>query len=185
MTARSGTRDRILAAAEDLVLSDGVARLTLDAAAARAGVSKGGVLYHFPSRTALISAMVQRLADAFDAELRGWQAQHPGPGAAIRAYLAESFCEPGHAESEQVQRSERLGAAILPAMVEEPELLRPLREAFARWQQEIVSEAADPARATVIRLALDGLWLCDLFGFTQIEPALRDAVRVELERMLP
>ena len=57
---RAARRDQLLDAAERVVRRDGVARLTLDAVAAEAGTSKGGLLYHFASRDALITAMVGR-----------------------------------------------------------------------------------------------------------------------------
>jgi AcrR family transcriptional regulator len=175
-----GTRDRILAAAEDVVLSDGVARLTLEKAAARAGVSKGGVLYHFPSRSALVAAMVGRLADSFDAALAGHLARlDASPGAYARAYVEESFAEPA---GEQDERGERLGAAVLAAMASEPELLDPLREAFGRWQAEIERDTADAVAGTIARLAADGLWLSELFGLAPLDPDLRRRVRDELLR---
>ena len=45
----TGARERILDAAESVVIEQGVTGMTLDAVAARAKVSKGGLLYHFPS----------------------------------------------------------------------------------------------------------------------------------------
>ncbi len=69
MEAATSTKERILNAAEGVVLRDGVARLTLEATAAEAGLSKGGVLYHFPSRDALVTGMVARLIDLFDRDL--------------------------------------------------------------------------------------------------------------------
>ncbi|MEJ2578519.1 MAG: TetR/AcrR family transcriptional regulator [Kineosporiaceae bacterium] len=176
---RASTRARILDAAEDVVLTDGVANLTLEKTADRAGLSKGGVLYHFPSRSALIAAMVERLAGQFDEGLR---AQHTGsgPGALVRAYIAECFAPP---QGEREQRGEQLGAALIAAVASEPQLLAPLQGAFAGWQQQIADDGIDPARATVARLAADGLWLCELFGLDGLTPQLREQVRLELDRM--
>jgi AcrR family transcriptional regulator len=176
---RTSTRERILEAAEDVVLTDGVAALTLEKAAARAGMSKGGVLYHFPGRAALVSAMVQRLAERFDAGLAAHRVDD-GPGSLARAYVRECFAAPTGADE---QRTEQLGAAVLAAIACEPELLRPLREAFAGWQRDVEAEAVDPVRATIARLAADGLWLCELFGFAELGNGLREQVRTELERM--
>ena len=53
------------------MLRDGVARLTLEAAAAEAGLSKGGVLYHFPTRDALVAGMVSKIIEEFDRRHRG------------------------------------------------------------------------------------------------------------------
>ncbi|MEO2167455.1 MAG: TetR/AcrR family transcriptional regulator, partial [bacterium] len=49
------TRAKILDAAEDLILEAGATGLILDEVARRAGVSKGGLLYHFPSKADLVS----------------------------------------------------------------------------------------------------------------------------------
>src|SRR5215212_6419318 len=68
-TERRNTRTRLLEAAERVVAADGVARLTLDAVASKADVSKGGLLYHFPNKDALISAMVLRWVDGFERDI--------------------------------------------------------------------------------------------------------------------
>src|SRR3712207_9422759 len=52
---------RSLEAAERVVARDGVARLSLDAVAGNADVSKGGLLYHFPNKDALIDRKSTRL----------------------------------------------------------------------------------------------------------------------------
>jgi AcrR family transcriptional regulator len=180
--ATRDTRERILAACEEVVLSAGVARLTLESAAAQAGLSKGGVLYHFPSRSALVSAMVSRLAERFDQMLAAQRAAGPAqPGAYARAYVQDTFSP---ADAEQAQRGQRLGGAVLAAVASEPELLAPLREAFARWQAEIETDTTDPVRGTIARLTTDGLWLSELFGFAPLDDAMRRRVREELLRMV-
>jgi AcrR family transcriptional regulator len=57
-------RNRILQAAERVVTEVGAARLTLDLVAQEADVSKGGLLYHFPSKEALLGALAQRYVDS-------------------------------------------------------------------------------------------------------------------------
>ena len=65
---RKQTIDRgaLLDAAERVVLRDGAGQLTMDAVAAEAGVSKGGVLYAFSSKDALIDALFTRVFAAMD-----------------------------------------------------------------------------------------------------------------------
>jgi AcrR family transcriptional regulator len=171
----AATRERILLAAEDVVLTDGVSALTLEKAAARAGVSKGGVLYHFGTRNDLVTAMVQRMADRFDAAVRVQQAADPGASYAA-AYVEECLAEP----TEEDERSERVGAALIAAIAADPDLLEPIRRAFAGWQAQIEAGDADPVNASIARLAADGLWLCEMFGIAGLSPALR--VRV-IERI--
>ena len=52
---------RLLDAASAVIRRDGAQALTLDAVAAEAGVSKGGLLYHFKSKRELLDALVRRL----------------------------------------------------------------------------------------------------------------------------
>jgi AcrR family transcriptional regulator len=57
----TSSRDRILDAYEDLLAVEGERYATLEAVAARANVSKGGLLYHFPSKDRLAAALCDRL----------------------------------------------------------------------------------------------------------------------------
>jgi AcrR family transcriptional regulator len=175
------TRDRILDAAESIVIRDGVARLTLDAAAAEAQLSKGGILYHFRSRDLLVSGMVERLVAGFDADLAEEQAADETPdgdGDYVRAYIRATVRV---SRTPAEVRRERAGAAILAAMACEPQLLEPLRVSFDRWQERLVADGVDPVAATVARLAADGLWLSSLFGFAPLAEPLRTAVAAYLE----
>ena len=71
---RSSTRRRSLSA------SIGSGRLTLEAVAERAGLSKGGLLYNFPNKEALLQAMIQRMIDEVSAEKEALRGQVPaGP----------------------------------------------------------------------------------------------------------
>jgi AcrR family transcriptional regulator len=56
--ARSSKRIQLLKSAANIVNEQGIEYLTLDAVAKRAGVSKGGLLYHFNNKAALIQGLV-------------------------------------------------------------------------------------------------------------------------------
>jgi len=74
-------RDRILDTLEAILISEGERAATLDAVAARAEVSKGGLLYHFPNREALITGLLERLEDQllfFDGNADPGVADHEG-----------------------------------------------------------------------------------------------------------
>lgn len=51
-------RDQILLAVNRVVARGGLVNTTIDAVAAEAGVSKGGVLYYFPSKRELLLGMI-------------------------------------------------------------------------------------------------------------------------------
>ena len=74
-------RDAMLAAAERVVIRQGIANLTLDAVAAEAGMSKGGLLHHFPSKDRLVEALVTRSAEGWRAcYTEAYERTPPGPG---------------------------------------------------------------------------------------------------------
>jgi AcrR family transcriptional regulator len=181
VSQEKNTRQRILDAAEEVVLREGVAHLTLEAVAATAGTSKGGLLYHFPTRDALVAAMVDRLGAAFerDLELCG-HADAGGPGSFTRAYVRATFSPPSGGESE---RERRLGVALIAGVAADPALLESLRARFAAWQARVEADGLPVARATAVRLAADGLWLIELFGLAPLREDLRRAVGEELEAL--
>src|SRR5512141_11641 len=61
MPRKPVAREAVLDAFESLLIEEGERAATLDAVARRAGVSKGGLLYHFPNKEAMISVLLERL----------------------------------------------------------------------------------------------------------------------------
>ena len=53
-------REELLEAALGVAVQSGFGRITMDAVAQRAGISKGGLLYHFHSKARLIEALLAR-----------------------------------------------------------------------------------------------------------------------------
>lgn len=70
----------------------GVARVTIEAVAKAAGITKGGLLHHFPSKQALIEAMVSDVLEQVDREIEDSMAKDPiAKGRFTRAYVAMSL----------------------------------------------------------------------------------------------
>jgi AcrR family transcriptional regulator len=144
-------REALLDAAECVLFEHGTQALTLAAVAERAGVSKGGLLYHFPTKEALIKAMVTRVIDEFDDLVAGHD--DGSPGSYTRAYVEATFEVLAGNET----RTRRRWSAITAAAAD-PELIAPLREAMARWHRIDPGREPDPVASAVIRLAAEGLW---------------------------
>ena len=171
MPRKGDTKRRLLDAAAAVVRRDGAKALTLDAVAAEAGVSKGGLLYHFKAKRDLLDAMLEGWVEEFGTEIA---AAEEGKGFA-HGYVKASDMT-GWAAAE---RATEFG--LLAAMVDEPAMLEGVRARYAAWQDRLAAEAADPVGATVARLAADGLWLNDLLGLAPPAGELRRRV---MERML-
>jgi AcrR family transcriptional regulator len=171
LTARKQTSSRevLLDAACRLVQSQGAAQLTLDAVAASAGMSKGGLLYHFPTKEALIQGMLDHLLAKCSEQIgREMARQADTPGKWVRAYVRTTFAES--------QEERDLSAGLVAAVATNPSLLEPLRAQYRKWQEQVESDGIDPALATVIRLAADGLWFAELFDLAPPAADLRERI---------
>ena len=142
----------ILEAAERVIVQSGVEKATIDEVAREAGVSKGGVLHHFPSKEAIIVGLVSTMISKFEAEVLERQAQDPDPkGSFTRAFLHKATETDGHCIE--------VFFALQAAFRNCPELQQLKRDHSLRWQARIEQDGIDPVCATVVRLATDGLWL--------------------------
>ncbi len=173
---RPSKREQILRAAAQLVREQGVAHLTMEAVAEQAHVSKGGVLYHFPTKEELVKSMVNHIMDQFTANMeRTALSDEEGVGRWTRAYVWETF--------KLLEGVPDMTVGLLAASSENPELLKPVQDHYDTWQLRIENDEIDPVLATIIRLAADGLWFIELFGCTSLEPKLRQQVKDTLITM--
>lgn len=161
------SRERILNSAEDRLLARGPAGLVLDAVAADAGVSKGGLLYHFATKEALVAGLCDRMLARFDSQLEAlFDADGGSPGAWTRAYLASTVT----VDAKPADTSAQLMAGILATLGRDSAHLEKVRKHFARWHERLAQDGIDPKTATLVRLAADGLWLSALLGLPQLDP---------------
>ena len=181
--AATDARTRILDAAERIVHARGVSGLTLEAAAREAGVSKGGLLYHFASKEALVTGMLERLAAFVGVQFEANVARQPeGPGRVARAYIAwafgESDCSPG------AEQHDRTAAVFLAAFHHDPALLDPMRAVMAQMKAALLADGIPPGAAMTILTATDGLFMSHLFGLYRMEEAELAALRATLDALL-
>jgi AcrR family transcriptional regulator len=164
---KNTTQQSIIAAARRIVQRDGVAHLTIEAVAREAGFSKGGVLYHFPTKDSLIEGMITSFLEEFEQDLARALAQEEGPGRWLRAYIRS--CQSEEMEVETIN-------GLIAALATNPHLLEPMRQHYRTWQTRVERDGLPPALATVLRLAMDGLWFADLFGLASPSGKLREEV---------
>src|SRR3954452_7102242 len=149
------TQQRLLDVAGELVTESGVAALTLDAVAKRAGVSKGGLLHHFPSKNALLAAMVGSMVGKFSDAADAFAPRDPDRrGRGARAYVRTTVEGP--------PADARRWAALSAAFMTDPSLLEGWRAKLAELCAADRDESTDPVTALIVRLAADGLWLADV-----------------------
>lgn len=170
----TATRNTILAAAANIVLEQGAVRLTLEAVAKEASVSKGGLLYHFPSKDALIKGMVEYMVQGLTERIRKEYEQDDfgtNQGRWLRALTKANF------SSKDLELSAGLTAAVLL----NPDLLEPNRRAYETRQTLIEQDGVDVVLANIIRLVGDGIWFSELLGLAPPKEPLKRQI---MERLL-
>ncbi len=175
----STTRKALLDAANRIVQQRGVECLTLELTAQEAGVSKGGLLYHFPSKEDLIKGMIQYYLDRFTEDFNkaaGQSGDSEAAGRWTRAYLYTTY--------EDNTRNPRMSSGLLAAVATNPTLLSPMQKTFQDWVQLLEQDGIDPTIAMIIRLAVDGLWMVDLFGLAPPDQKMREKVLQALNQLV-
>jgi AcrR family transcriptional regulator len=169
---RPSSREAILDAAEQLAGEVGANHLTLEAVAARAGVSKGGLLYNFPSKNALLRGMVER----FVTRVREGGLDGTTASAIVQRLIANRLAT-------RKPDKENKSVSMIAAVAEEPELLDPIRE----YHRELWSKLkANPDReqALIAWLAIEGLLFMELLGTSPLSGQDRVRLVAEVERLL-
>jgi AcrR family transcriptional regulator len=174
--APARSRDRLLDSAEELVSDQGATSLTLDAVAKAAGVSKGGLLYHFPTKEALLQAMLDRHLEDVDRRVTALVAS--GGRYAVNPVLAYV-----HALLEAVPAKRAVGAALLAASATNPALMQPCRQHYALTLERLGALPCGLEKVATVLLAVDGLLLTELIQLSPFTPEQRERVVGRLVRL--
>jgi len=152
-------RERLLDAAERVVVESGATHLTLDAVAKSAGVSKGGLLYHFPTKEALLEGMLTRHFAEVDAEVAKRLARR---ARRTKASRADVLRERVRVLLELHPERPAVGAAMVAASADSPGHMAPCRAQYRRLLDEFAKLPGGFERAALVLLAVQGLLLAEL-----------------------
>lgn len=173
--ARPSNRDRIIQAAISHAADLGVGHVTLDAVATAAGLTKGGVQYHFGSKRELVSSVVAHIVAAYETE--------------ALSHLNRPFEDSGR--QERLEAYIRASASVTAGGGElvifldgtrDFELSDAWREYQERWTGDPHVSLTDLQRIAV--LAADGLWLNGVVSKNPMLPPDRERVVASILRMM-
>ena len=144
----ASARDRVLDAFELILIAQGERAATLEATASEAGVSKGGLLYHFGSKDALVEGLLARLFELVERDVRSIRSAEDGP---IDFFLRSS-----------VNLESALDRAIIAttrlAQGSHPQARDALKAMQSAWFDVVLDEVGDRTLARTILLISDGLY---------------------------
>ncbi len=166
-------RQQLLEVAARLSLEQGAAGVTLDAVSQAAGVSKGGLLHHFPNKMALLNGLFDdltgKLDRAIEEEMRNDPISH---GRFTRAYLSVVFALEEDVDAQGWQ-------VLTVALLSEPQL----RDRWRLWVADHADEFVgtdSSAGCLLARFAADGLWLADILKSHDVNQPTRQAMRAQM-----
>lgn len=177
LKGKQSAREKLLQAAEELAWETGPGNLSLEAVAARAGVSKGGLLYHFPTKQNLMEALVESFIKQLDDDLTKRETvSGAAPNATAKAYL-ELFVQ-----EHRCNRPPPSG--LLAAMAENPSYLDPIRAHQRILLDRMKASASDSTLAVLVFLVVQGIKSMDLLAMRTLDEAELGRVVKKLEEML-
>jgi AcrR family transcriptional regulator len=163
---RTNSREKILAAAADVARVSGPGNVSLEAVASRAGVSKGGLLYNFPSKGKLMQALVERYLGEFEQSLIE---AHAGGESLLEAFVKRSVRE--------CQESEPSSASwVFSAIAEDPDFLIPMKAFHRQLFARLKGDTNDLRAVLLCYLAIEGLRSLNLFDFDILSSEERDVL---------
>lgn len=160
------TREKILIHACHLVEREGFTRLTMDRVAKEAGLSKGGLLYHFPTKEELEISMIEYVMDRSNTNVENKVDNETPPNKFLRGSVRAVFEEAG--------LKDLTSSGLLATMISNPKFVDSWRNQYKKLHETMLEESSDPALAYIIFLALDGLWFADLLNLDPPKGELRE-----------
>ncbi|EAN6189191.1 TetR family transcriptional regulator [Salmonella enterica] len=161
-------RLKLIESACRLAMENGLAGVNVEAVAAEAGVSRGGLVHHFPSKQVLVESVFRHMLTGFESELAARMSADPEPsGRFTRAYILSVFDSGAHAQ----------WGPLWIATATDPQL----RKIWGEWFNDQVMRHGETAPLLEIaRFAADGVWMGQIYG---VVPGHAEALRNHLINM--
>ena len=154
-------RDRILDAAEGVILDSGGRKFTLDAVAERAGISKGGLVYTFATKDGLVRAALEREVSRFQEAVSRRLGDKPAdPFEMVLAHIEEALAEDDAATSK--------AAFLVTALVHAPDMMEPARRYYRALLDPLLAGSGEAHEIRNVLLAVEGIFLLRGLGFVEV-----------------
>ncbi len=167
------TKERLLKTAMRILQEEGSEKLTLDYLAKKAGVSKGGLLYHFPNKEKLIQEIIQRMLDSFENRLSSELESN-------ESWALKYF----KSTLKDLEATDLQGSGIIAALSAFPQSLEVIKEKYTKWNSEIKKGEVDVATASLIKYAADGIWFCEVFGLSKLSSKEKKEIMELIKKIL-
>lgn len=189
MTKAEKSKNRICEAAIEIAARDGFAAMSLDAVAAEAGISKGGLLYHFGTKEELVQGTLSHFAESVRRMLLERIAADPTPrmrwARGIVSCMFPAKDELNQARQElDPQLIFKFMLSMLTVAADRSSGVEPLARLGEELQSQLLEDGDTGLEQLLICLAIDGIAVWQLLGmidpqddlFNKVGNTLRERV---------
>ncbi|MES2585200.1 MAG: TetR/AcrR family transcriptional regulator [Pseudomonadota bacterium] len=171
---RPSNRTKILDAAVRVIHRDGLIGVTFDSVAAEASVTRGGMMYHFPSREALVQAIHEHLAAQWEASLESVAGKPKSEATAKERAIAYARTSARSANRAELLSALQSGESTATAAAWDAVL--------DDWASPVPKNIDDKAALApfIARLAADGLWVYESLTGKKLPDQIRDAIAEQI-----
>lgn len=168
----------LLDAAEAVVARDGATRLTLEAVAAEAGISKARVIYDYKTKQALIRALIQRRIADEDGRLCCLLGKFGGaPNAQIRSRISLASDSPPN-------DTQAVAVSLCSATTQDAELMATIRQWYSEAIAAVLADSPNPRTTMIAFLAVEGLRVLEYLGLHSVPIEQRKQILRDIESLV-
>ncbi|MGG4408279.1 TetR/AcrR family transcriptional regulator [Niallia taxi] len=169
-------RHLILETAKRIIHEQGITNLTLDAVAKKASISKGGLLYHYPSKEALMKG----IAIAIFEDLENCMAKYAEKDPIEKGKWTRAMIE---VTMDDLEHNAELNVAVMASSLLDEAVAESISNSYQTALTKLDNDGISPITASVIRLALDGLYYSQMLGVAPLNNTRQRAVLEQLMQM--
>lgn len=164
---RPNNRAKALDAVMAVIKRDGVTAVTFDAIAEETGLTRGGLLYHFPSREHLMREAHKHIASQWEAEMQEIAGGSDAPPKVRYAAYIRTCANTAN----------RVQLLLMLESMDDPELGRPWRDVHDRWAPPVPDDDSKAAQDLFLaRLAAEGLWIHEAITKRPLSADLKEKI---------
>lgn len=167
----SQKRALIIQTAIQYIQENDLNSLTLDSVAGKAGISKGGLLYHFKTKDALLAAIAETIMDEIMQSYEELAQQEHGAGRLTRAFILSS--------QKDLAEGARLNIAIQIMQNEDSTI----SEVYEQLLEDLLHDGIEASIVHLIRLTIDGLYYSKLLNIAPVSEEVAEKVFEQLYQM--
>lgn len=180
-TTPADTPTRILDAVMELILAGGLPAVTLSAVCRSAGISKGGLVHHYPTKEAMVDAFLQRAGHDYLRLIESAMGNRkPGFGRRATAYVDMFLGDPTSMDSGE----NRDCAAVMVALVQGGGSHSDMTVFYQRLLRLLCDDGLSLELAELAITSVDGVWLQSMIGPAETVTARASRLQRRLKRLI-